>query len=162
MKKNNKRICICCGKEYEFCYNCGDNRKKYELAWKNNYDVESCRDVFNTITDYRMGILTPEEASEKLKTIDMVNRATYTFGIAKYVDELLGDNKHNATKAENKVTEPEVRKETEAKEDVKVEESADVVKKQQAVVVDNNTKTKKHDIFKKENFNKYDSKKHEY
>lgn len=90
MERIVKRKCICCGKEYEYCYHCGGKKND---TWKNNYDVESCRDVFNIITDYRGKYITKEEATEKLKELNLVNRATYVDGIAEFVDELIGAEK---------------------------------------------------------------------
>lgn len=86
MERIVKRKCICCGNEYEYCYHCGDKKKD---SWKNNYDVESCRDVFNIITDYRGGYMTKEEATERLKELNLMNRATYIKDVADFVDELL-------------------------------------------------------------------------
>lgn len=86
MERIVKRKCICCGNEYEYCYHCGDKKKE---SWKNNYDVESCRDVFNIITDYRGGYMSKEEATGRLKELNLANRATYVEEVAKFVDELL-------------------------------------------------------------------------
>ena len=89
MDKKYTRICICCGQQYEYCVKCDRETKKE--TWKNNYDIASCRDVFNTVTDYRAGVLTKEEAADALRIIPLEHRATYVKGIAEFVDELLGD-----------------------------------------------------------------------
>ena len=102
MDKKYTRICICCGQQYEYCVKCDRETKKE--TWKNNYDIASCRDVFNTITDYRAGVLTKEEAADALRIIPLEHRATYVKGIAEFVDELLGDV-DKTVKAQPKVAE---------------------------------------------------------
>ena len=52
----HERICICCGKKYEYCPHCGDYKNK--PRWMTNYDDEGCHIAFQTVTDYLAGEMT--------------------------------------------------------------------------------------------------------
>lgn len=95
--KKNKRICICCGKEYEYCTHCGDS--KNEPRWKTNYDEYGCKVAFQTVTDYLAKEITAEEAREVLKNTELKNRDNFKSSVAKYVDEILGDKKVKASES---------------------------------------------------------------
>lgn len=92
----NKRICICCGNEYEYCSHCGE--AKHQPRWKTNYDDESCHIAFQTVTDYLAGETTKEAAKVILSNTDLKYRNQYVPSVAKYVDEIL-----DGKVAENKI-----------------------------------------------------------
>lgn len=46
------RKCVCCGKEYEFCPNCG---KKSQPLWMVSFCSETCKDLFNLVSAYNIG-----------------------------------------------------------------------------------------------------------
>lgn len=47
-----KRICMTCGKEYEYCPTCG--KQKNEPKWKYAWDTEECKNVYDALTLYNM------------------------------------------------------------------------------------------------------------
>lgn len=61
----NMRVCRACGKEYEYCPNCG----KYNLSekWRVLFCSEECRDVFDVISSYNMG-MTNKEGVQRILT----------------------------------------------------------------------------------------------
>lgn len=46
------RKCVCCGKEYEFCPNCG---KKSQPLWMVSFCSNDCKELFNLISAYNIG-----------------------------------------------------------------------------------------------------------
>ncbi len=45
------RKCVCCGKEYEYCPNCG---KKSQPLWMVSFCSETCKDLFNLVSAYNI------------------------------------------------------------------------------------------------------------
>jgi len=59
-----QRTCIVCGATYKYCPAC-DGSKDGE-TWRFIYDNESCRKVFNIVSDYVNGKMTIAEAKKGL------------------------------------------------------------------------------------------------
>lgn len=103
MKKNNKE-CMICGNRYTFCLNCGTYDKL--PRWMAMFDEEICRSVFYIISDYKAGIITKNEAKNKLieikatslKFVPLVQRA---------IDEIMSISKSELNKVENTIEEVE-------------------------------------------------------
>lgn len=68
MRKVNK-TCIACGKDYYFCNSCADNR--HDPIWKMTWCSENCKDVFATVSEYKLGNLSAEDALTKLSELDV-------------------------------------------------------------------------------------------
>lgn len=144
MEKKKIRICICCGQQYEYCVKCDDRKKE---TWKNNYDIASCRDVFNTISDYRLGYITKEVAADTLRIIPLEHRATYVQGVAEYVNELLGDvdkkarpEKDEINKKNEKDTQKKMETKLESKAEVKAETVDSILSHNKTDKIEKNTK----------------------
>ena len=61
----NNRVCLCCGNAYEYCGSC---RNGVNLpAWKNLFDNENCKDVFQTVSDYEQKAIDKTKAKKILK-----------------------------------------------------------------------------------------------
>ena len=86
MKQNNK-TCICCGKKYTFCTNCGqfDN----EPRWKAIYHNETCKDIFIIVSDYLQKEITKEEAKIRLLKCDLSYKKELNKILQKGIDEIL-------------------------------------------------------------------------
>ena len=65
---SEKRKCLCCGKEYDYCPNCG----KASTPWKFNYDTEACKELFNIISAYNMNLV------KENRVIDILNKYSIT------------------------------------------------------------------------------------
>ena len=141
MEKKKIRICICCGQQYEYCVKCDDKKKE---TWKHNYDIASCRDVFNTISDYRLGYITKEVAADTLRLIPLEHRATYVQGVAEYVDDLLGDvdGKQN-TKQTQKTSKKAEQDEVDTKAEVEPETVDEILSHNKTEKAEKKEKTKK-------------------
>ena len=74
----NNRVCLCCGNAYEYCGSC---RNGVNLpAWKNLFDNENCKDVFQTVSDYEQKAIdkTKETSGNKGKLLFMPIRIKTT------------------------------------------------------------------------------------
>ena len=65
------RKCICCNNSYEYCGNCGDGRSK--PSWMAMYDTEKCKDVFNVVSGYNMGLKQKYEVKAVLDKYSIVD-----------------------------------------------------------------------------------------
>ena len=61
---SKQRTCIFCGKEYQYCPNCKDY-SSYP-TWMFNFDTEKCRDLYNVMGGYNIGIRTIEDVKATL------------------------------------------------------------------------------------------------
>lgn len=65
----NNRICLTCGKPYEYCGSCPSSLNL--PVWKNLFDTENCKIVFETASDYAQKVITKESAKGKLSKCDL-------------------------------------------------------------------------------------------
>lgn len=87
MIKNNKK-CITCGNEYYYCSSC--NTK--DPMWKNLWDTENCKNIFETVSDYAQKSMSEETAKEKLMACDLSNKDSFKESIQKYLNEIFKDD----------------------------------------------------------------------
>ena len=80
----NNRICLTCGKAYEYCGSCPSSLNL--PVWKNLFDTENCKTVFETVSDYAQNVITKDVAKKKLSNCD--TSINYKENIQKYLDEL--------------------------------------------------------------------------
>ena len=80
----NNRVCLTCGKAYEYCGYCPTSKNL--PMWMNLFDTENCKNVFETVSDYAQGAISKEIAATKV--------STYKENIQKLVSEII-DNKNN-------------------------------------------------------------------
>lgn len=78
----NKRNCIVCGAEYDFCPKCNHD---LNLKWKINYDTECCRDLSSVISGYNMGVKTIDDVKYVVGKYDIKDCSKYTEGIQKVI-----------------------------------------------------------------------------
>lgn len=65
----NNRICLTCGKLYEYCGSCPSSLNL--PVWKNLFDTENCKTVFETVSDYAQNAITKELAKTRLSKCDI-------------------------------------------------------------------------------------------
>lgn len=65
----NNRICLACGKAYEYCGSCPSSLNL--PVWKNIFDTENCKTVFETglVIMHRMQSLKNLQRKDYLKAI---------------------------------------------------------------------------------------------
>ena len=80
----NNRICLACGKAYEYCSSCPSSLNL--PVWKNIFDTENCKTVFETVSDYAQNAITKETAKYKLSKCN--TSVSFNKQIQGYVDEI--------------------------------------------------------------------------
>ena len=86
----NNRICLTCGKPYEYCGSCPSSLNL--PVWKNIFDTENCKTVFETVSK--------ESAKVRLSKCDV--SGVFKSNIQNLVDEI---NKENVKITETKENE---------------------------------------------------------
>ena len=69
IKFMEKKICLVCGKEFKYCAHCKKNGEKN--TWRNIYCCSECREVFNTCSNFEGGLISQEEAFNKLTELNI-------------------------------------------------------------------------------------------
>ena len=83
------RVCLACGKTYEFCSSCPTSKNL--PVWKNIFDEENCKTVFEVTSDYAQGVITKDKAKDKLKNTN--TKLDFKENIKKLLDEILEEPK---------------------------------------------------------------------
>ena len=81
-----ERKCLCCGATYKYCPSC--NKDSNKPAWMFNYDKESCKDLFNAISGYNMGIQTKDNVKTVLDKYNITDYGVYKESISKVLNDL--------------------------------------------------------------------------
>jgi len=86
MKKDNLRICICCGKEYEYCPRCG----KYDQypRWMTNFHDANCREIFQTTIEYVAHNITDDQARTRLAKCNLSDKENFDPAVRDMIDRL--------------------------------------------------------------------------
>ena len=87
MGKKNNRICCICGKEYHFCPTCSEDYNK--PTWYAIFDTERCHDIYEICTNYRDGIITIENAKERLSKFDLSDLENFAEATKNQIKEIL-------------------------------------------------------------------------
>lgn len=82
----NNRICLACGKAYEYCSSCSGSLNT--PVWKNIFHTENCKNVFEIVSDYAQNVITKETAKTKLQKCDLSQSNTFIDKIGKIIDEI--------------------------------------------------------------------------
>lgn len=101
MSLKSKRICKCCGKEYEYCPHCGS---KSDEQWKNLTDTKECLAVFNIVAAYNVGRVTAEQVRKVLSDNNITDYSTYNPAIVATLDKINKPAKASVKHAMNKTT----------------------------------------------------------
>ena len=78
---NNKRICVVCGAEYEYCPKCG--KHSGQPGWKISFDEEACKKLFDVISGYNMNIKTIDDVSAVVEEYNIKDFSKYSDNIKK-------------------------------------------------------------------------------
>ena len=98
----NNRICLTCGKAYEYCGSCPSSLNL--PVWKNLFDTENCTTVFETVSDYAQKVITKDVAKKKLSNCDTY--INYKENIQKYLDDIVAEPKVEVIDETEKETQP--------------------------------------------------------
>lgn len=81
-----KRTCICCGSEYEYCPNC--NNLTLYPKWMMEFDKAECKELFNTLSGYGMGIFKKDDVKAVLNKYGVEDYSKYNEEISKQLNEI--------------------------------------------------------------------------
>lgn len=81
-----KRVCHTCGKEYDYCPRCG--RFASLPRWMFNWDTQECKDVFQALTDYNMGLSTKKDLKAVLDSYGVEDYSKYSESIQKQLTKI--------------------------------------------------------------------------
>lgn len=118
-KSKFDKICVVCGKKYQYCDSCSDFRNF--PRWMNAYCSENCRTIFNTMMAYKSKLKTAQEAAEILGKCDLSKKDSFDAGIQAFINDVLNVKLEEPTHETEPVTEPE-----EPAEDAHVETVEDI------------------------------------
>ena len=82
----NNRICLTCGKSYEYCGSCNSSLK-YPV-WMSIFYTENCKNIFEVVSDYKQKTITKKRAIERLEKCDLTNRNYLKENMREIIDEL--------------------------------------------------------------------------
>lgn len=100
----NERKCLCCGKSYDYCPNCG----KSSTPWKFNFDSESCRDLFNAVSGYNMKLIKKDGVKEVLDKYSISDYTMYNDNVKSVLDKISPKIKYTDGKENNIVESNEI------------------------------------------------------
>ena len=83
-----KRKCLCCGKAYEYCPNCG----KSSTPWKVNFDTESCKELFNIISAFNMNLVNKDKVKEIVTKYSITDYSNYNEKVTKVLNSIISNN----------------------------------------------------------------------
>lgn len=76
-----KRVCLCCGKKFEYCPTC----EKYKnTPMSAGFDCEECKEIFNVVSGYNIGVATIEDVKAVLDKYNIEDVSVYK-GVVKEV-----------------------------------------------------------------------------
>lgn len=83
----NNRQCLCCGTRYEFCTSCSEHKGK--PSWMFDYDTEECKDLFNAISGYNMGIFKESKVKAVLRKYNITDYSKYTESVQEVLKNIM-------------------------------------------------------------------------
>lgn len=95
----NNRICLTCGKPYEYCGSCPSSLNL--PVWKNIFDTENCKTVFETVSDYAQNAITKESAKIRLSKCDI--SGVFKNNIQKLINDINEEDIKNRKIKENEI-----------------------------------------------------------
>ena len=95
----NNRICLTCGKPYEYCGSCPSSLNL--PVWKNLFDTENCKTVFETVSDYAQNAITKESAKVRLSKCDI--SGVFKNNIKNLIEDINGKDLKNIEPQENEI-----------------------------------------------------------
>lgn len=91
MVRRKNKVCVVCGKEYEYCNRCKADAN--QPTWKAIYDNENCRKIMNVATEFVAGHIDKDEAKKELDTCDLSGKKNFAPTVAKAVNDIYATKK---------------------------------------------------------------------
>lgn len=97
----NIRECYCCSSKYEYCTRC--EQYANQPKWRFMYDEESCKELFNAVSGYKMGVAKKENIKAVLDKYSITDYSKYKDSIKELLNELYPIKKANTKAKETTV-----------------------------------------------------------
>ena len=94
-----QRKCIFCGKSYQYCPNCGDDKRYPE--WMFNFDTEKCRDLYEVLAGYNMEIKTVSDVKTVLDKYEVTDYSGFYPKLQEELRKFRVPTKDNTTKKDD-------------------------------------------------------------
>ena len=72
----NRRKCLCCGKQYDFCPSCS-RRDALLPAWHATFCCDECKTLWETATKYNLNKVTKDEAMQIISALNLKDKTEY-------------------------------------------------------------------------------------
>lgn len=79
------KTCLCCGKTYNYCPNCGKNTSS---PWMFNFDTIACKELFNAVSGYNIGTIKEDGVKEIIDKYSISDYSVYRDGIKKVLNKI--------------------------------------------------------------------------
>ena len=134
----NTRKCLCCQRTYEYCPSCGNSSQ----PWKFNFDTEDCKEIFNVVSGYNMGIIGIDKIEEVVKKFNITDFSKYKEDVRDLLNSKIGKaGKATSIKIKEEVVEtPEVPEVSEVVEEVTEEVKEEVTEEPKEEIVEEKPK----------------------
>ena len=83
------RTCIACQNSYQYCPHCGDYARYPK--WMNEFDTEACKELFNVISGYNMGLFKKDDVKKVVDKYEIKDFSVYKESIANKLNELFSE-----------------------------------------------------------------------
>ena len=84
----HQRICIMCGRSYEYCPNCNKYADKPRWMW--NFCSDRCNDICTVLCDYKQGKISAADARKQLYKLNANSIENLGDGFKKDIEDLMG------------------------------------------------------------------------
>ena len=85
-----QRECYLCGKTYQYCGSCSQDRAK--PAWMAEFHSESCKNIFDICTRFNLNMITKKEAQEELSACDLSNKENFKSYVQKDLENIFAED----------------------------------------------------------------------
>lgn len=83
------RTCLACGKKYEYCGSCPTSANL--PVWKNIFDTENCKTIFENASDFAQGVISKDVAKNRISKCDFSIK--YKDNIQKHINDIMAEPK---------------------------------------------------------------------
>lgn len=83
------RTCLACGKKYEYCGSCPTSVNL--PVWKNIFDTENCKIIFENTSDFIQGVISKDVARKRISKCDFSIK--YKDNIQKHINDIMAEPK---------------------------------------------------------------------
>ena len=83
MSNSQNRTCVVCMKQYKYCASCDKN----EPLWKNCFDTENCKNIYDAVVNYNSGSITKQQFKEKISKCDLSGKNNFKKSILDVINK---------------------------------------------------------------------------